>query len=150
MKGLRFVVVAGACLVIGSEALADVCDVANSTVAKVTGGAAAATATTGGALTTLGITTVAHSSGAAIATGTAGYVAGTLGTIGASFLGVITAPVTIVAASVTAVAVGGTLAYCHYAEPIDDVESPDLSPEESATVEPDEASEVAPEQDAQQ
>jgi hypothetical protein len=111
---VSLVLIACAC---GQPALADVCDVANSTVAKVTGGAAAATAVTGSALTTLGIVTVAHSSGAAIATGAAGYVAGTLGSIGATALGVVTAPATIVAATATAAAIGGTLAYCYYYAP---------------------------------
>lgn len=117
MKRAHIAAFAAACLALVPQSRADVCEIANSTVAKVTGGAAAATAVTGGALSSLGLVTVAHSSGAAIATGAGGYVAGTLGSIGATALGVVTAPATIVAATTAALAVGGTLAYCHYYAP---------------------------------
>ena len=117
MKRCHLVALTAACLALAPQSKADVCGAANSTVAKVTGGAAAATAVTGGALSTLGLATVAHSSGAAIATGAGGYVAGTLGSIGATALGVVTAPVTLIVAGVTATAIGGTLAYCYYYAP---------------------------------
>lgn len=59
-----------------------------------------------------GTTVVAHSSGAAILTGTGGYVAGTLGTIGTTALGILTAPATLTAAAVSVVAVGGAVYVC--------------------------------------
>src|SRR5688500_7010801 len=115
MKLLDVLVLSAALVSFGAKA--DVCTVTNSTAAKVASGAAAATAATGGALQTLGLVTVAHSSGAAIVTGAGGYVAGTLGSIGAAALGIVTAPVTLVVAGVTATAIGGTLVYCYYYAP---------------------------------
>lgn len=65
-----------------------------------------------GATTATGTTVVAHSSGAAILTGSGGYVAGTLGTIGTTVIGILTAPATIAAAAVSVVAVGGAVYVC--------------------------------------
>ena len=94
-----------------------VCAVANSTAAKATGGVAAASAAVGAAAQAAGMAAVAHSSGAVIATSAGGYLAGTLGTIGTAALAVVTAPAVLVGAATTAVAVGGTIAYCHYYDP---------------------------------
>jgi hypothetical protein len=44
-------------------------------------------------------------------------LAGTLGTIGTAALAVVTAPAVLVGTATTAVAVGGTIAYCHYYYP---------------------------------
>ncbi|WP_153145326.1 hypothetical protein [Dechloromonas sp. H13] len=59
-----------------------------------------------------GITAVTHSSGAVILTGSAGYIAGTLGTVAASVVSVLTAPATLVGATVSVVAVGGAVYLC--------------------------------------
>lgn len=73
----------------------------------------AGVATSASALTSAaGITVVAHSSGAAILTGSAGYVAGTLGTLGTTALGVVTAPVTAVVAAVSAASLGTAVFVC--------------------------------------
>lgn len=106
-------------LVFPSATLAEsrVCSFASSTAAKATGGVAATSAVTGGAAQAAGMAVVAHSSGAAIATSAGSYVAGTLGTIGTAALGIVTAPAFMIGAATTAVAVGGTLAYCHFYEP---------------------------------
>jgi hypothetical protein len=63
-----------------------------------------------------GVSAVAHSSGAAILTGSSGYIAGTLGTFGASALAsigaVLSAPATIVAGGVSVAAIGGATYIC--------------------------------------
>lgn len=71
-------------------------------------------ATTGASLASgaAGVSAVTHSSGAVILSGSSGYIAGTLGTIGASLLSLLTAPVTVAAASVTLVGVGGSVYFC--------------------------------------
>lgn len=57
-----------------------------------------------------------HASGAAILTGSSGYIAGTLGTIGASALAtigtVVTAPVTLIVEGVSLAAIGGATYVC--------------------------------------
>ena len=73
------------------------------------GGAAAGTTIV---TTTAGITAVAHSSGAIILTGSAGYIGGTLGTLGASTIAALTAPATLVAAGTSVIALGGAVYYC--------------------------------------
>lgn len=78
----------------------------------ITGFAAGAVGSAVGTTAATGTTVVAHSSGAAILTGTSGYIAGTLGTIGTAALGVLTAPATITAATVSVIAVGGTVYVC--------------------------------------
>lgn len=74
------------------------------------GTGAVAGASTGAAAA--GVTAVAHSSGAVILTGSAGYISGTLGTIGAGSLAVLTAPAAITTAAVSVVAVGGAVYFC--------------------------------------
>lgn len=66
-----------------------------------------------GTATVTGTTVVAHSSGAWILTGSAGYVAKTLGTLGTAVMGVASAPVTIGATVLTVVAVGGAVYVCN-------------------------------------
>ncbi|SEN77082.1 hypothetical protein SAMN04489859_101624 [Paracoccus alcaliphilus] len=78
-------------------------------IAGFTGGTVAGTV---GATSTAGVTVVAHSSGAAILTGSSGYIAGTLGTIGTTALGVLTGPVAMAAAAVSVVVVGGAVYVC--------------------------------------
>lgn len=81
-------------------------------VAALVGLGAGATGTATLATSGMGISAVAHSSGAVILTGSSGYIAGTLGTIGSSALAVLTAPAALTAAAVSVVAVGGTVYYC--------------------------------------
>jgi len=78
----------------------------------ITGFAGTTVGTAVGTATVTGTTVVAHSSGAAILTGSAGYVAGTLGTIGTTILGLVTAPATIAATTVSVVVVGGAVYLC--------------------------------------
>jgi len=73
--------------------------------AGATGGAAAVSAAAG-------VTAVTHSSGAVILTGSAGYLAGTLGTVSAAVVGALTAPATIIGATVSVVAVGSAVYLC--------------------------------------
>lgn len=77
------------------------------------GGAVASAPAIAGAA---GVTAVTHSSGAAILTGSSGYVAGSLGGVAATSLSaigaVITAPVTIIAGSAVAATIGGATYYC--------------------------------------
>ncbi|MEM7440660.1 MAG: hypothetical protein AAF393_13755 [Pseudomonadota bacterium] len=67
---------------------------------------------TSGATKLAGVTVVKHSSGAAILTGSGGYISGTLGTIGTTTLGVLTSPVTLTATSVSVIAIGGVVYLC--------------------------------------
>ena len=93
---------------------AGVCEYADTTYAKVTTGIAGAGVAAGVGLNAVGVTALAHSSGAAIAaTASSGYLTGTLGTVGA-VTGFITAPVTLIVGGVVVAAAGGTIAYCHY------------------------------------
>jgi len=91
------------------------CEIVNATKEEAAllvglgGGAAAGTTIV---TTTAGITAVAHSSGAIILTGSAGYIGGTLGTIGASTIATLTAPATLVAAGTSVIALGGAVYYC--------------------------------------
>lgn len=78
----------------------------------ITGFASGAVGGSAGAMTLNGTTVVAHSSGAAILTGSGGYIAGTLGTIGTTALGVITAPATLTAAALSVIAVGSAVYVC--------------------------------------
>lgn len=78
----------------------------------ITGFSAAAVGTAVGSTSVTGTTVVLHSSGAAIITGSSGYVAGTLGTIGTTVLGLLTAPVTLTSAAVSVIAVGGAVYVC--------------------------------------
>lgn len=78
----------------------------------ITGLAGGASAGATAAASAAGVTAVTHSSGAVILTGTGGYIAGTLGTAGASLLAFLTAPVTLTAAAVSVVAVGGAVYAC--------------------------------------
>tara|TARA_R100000687_G_scaffold77729_1_gene70449 strand:+ start:2791 stop:3507 length:717 start_codon:yes stop_codon:yes gene_type:complete len=63
-----------------------------------------------------GVSAVTHSSGAAILTGSSGYIAGTLGSVGASALAtigaVVTAPATIIAGGLSVAAIGGATYIC--------------------------------------
>lgn len=91
------------------------CEIVNATKEEAAllvglgGGAAAGTTIV---TTTAGITAVAHSSGAIILTGSAGYIGGTLGTIGASTIATLSAPATLVAAGTSVIALGGAVYYC--------------------------------------
>ncbi|HHW34025.1 MAG TPA: hypothetical protein GXX24_07780 [Paracoccus solventivorans] len=78
--------------------------------------AAGSVGTAIGATTVTGTTVVMHSSGAAILTGSAGYVAGTLGTVGTSALGILTAPAAAPVAAISLVAVGGAVYLCSDSE----------------------------------
>ncbi len=91
------------------------CDrINNSKNAALAISGVAAGSTVGGTVAAqmVGVTAVAHSSGALILTGAGGYIAGTLGSIGAGALAVLTAPVTLTAATVSVVAVGGAVYVC--------------------------------------
>ncbi|MEP2531323.1 hypothetical protein [Shimia sp.] len=85
---------------------------AKGVVMSATGLAAGATGAAALGTSGIGVTAVAHSSGAVILTGSSGYIAGTLGTVGATGLSVLTAPVTVTAAAIAAVAVGGAYYVC--------------------------------------
>lgn len=74
--------------------------------------AAGSVGTAVGATTVTGTTVVIHSSGAAILTGPAGYVAGTLGTLGTNALGVLTAGPAAPVAAISLIAVGGAVYLC--------------------------------------
>ncbi|MDO6523964.1 hypothetical protein Q4578_20445 [Shimia thalassica] len=78
----------------------------------IVGLGAGATAGASAAASAAGVTAVTHSSGAVILTGSSGYIAGTLGTIGSGLLAGLTAPVTLTAAAVSVVAVGGAIYLC--------------------------------------
>ena len=98
-----------------SEITGLVCKVVDETKEEALAVTGIATGLTGGAVattTTLGVTAVAHSSGAVILTGGAGYIAATLGTAAATTVGVLTAPATIAAAAVSLVAVAGAVYIC--------------------------------------
>ena len=73
--------------------------------ASATGGAAALS-------TAAGVTAVTHSSGALILTGSAGYFAGTLGTVSTAVVAALTAPIAIIGAAVSVVAVGSAVYLC--------------------------------------
>lgn len=73
---------------------------------------ATATAGVSTAAAAAGITAVTHSSGAVILTGSAGYLAGTLGTASAAVVAALTAPLAIIGATVSVVAVGGAVYLC--------------------------------------
>lgn len=97
------------------EPTRSVCERVNSTkegAIALTSFASAAVGTAVGTTTVTGTTVVMHSSGAAILTGSAGYVSGTLGTIGTTALGFLTLPATLTAAAVSVVAVGGAVYVC--------------------------------------
>ncbi len=98
-----------------SEITGQVCKVVDETKEEALAVTGIATGLAGGALTTTvstGVTAVAHSSGAVILTGGAGYIAATLGTAGATTVGVLTAPATMAAAAVSLVAVAGAVYVC--------------------------------------
>lgn len=78
----------------------------------ITGFAAGAVGSAVGTTAVTGTTVVMHSSGAAILTGSAGYVAGTLGTIGTATLGVLTGPAVGTATAIAVIAVGGAVYLC--------------------------------------
>jgi hypothetical protein len=90
-------------------ASAEVCDHVRSLAAGA--GVGAGVTASQAALAAAPVTTVAHSSGALILTGTAGYVGKTMG-LAASAFAVMTAPFTIVAVAGTTIAAGGVVAYC--------------------------------------
>ena len=92
------------------ERVNDSRDVALATVAA----AAALTGGTSTVITTTGVSVVTHSSGAAILTGSAGYIANTIGPLAAS-VGLLSAPLTLGLAAVSVVGVGGALYVCREA-----------------------------------
>lgn len=95
---------------------------ATGTAGALTGllaGAAGTAAGTSSVAAAAGVTAVTHSSGAAILTGSTGYVAGSMGTMGTSLLaggsaiaGVLTAPATLTVAAITAAGIGGATYLC--------------------------------------
>jgi len=99
-----------------SSAQADFCEYADKTYAKVATSAAGLGVAAGAGAKALGLTAVAHSSGAAIAyTASTGYLAGTLGALGTA-VGVITTPAVLIVGGVAVTAAGGAIAYCHYSK----------------------------------
>lgn len=91
------------------------CDRVNATKEEalaIVGLGAGASAGATVAASAAGVTAVTHSSGAVILTGGSGYIAGTLGGLATSALSVLTAPVTLTAAVVSVVAVGGAVYVC--------------------------------------
>lgn len=101
---LMFVAIALACTTC-LDANAGMCERITGTTAvasTVTGTAAASSSVW---LPTLGVTVVAHSSGAAIATGAAGYIAGSMAALAA-------APWVVAGAGVVALSSGAAYVYC--------------------------------------
>lgn len=104
------------------EAKTVVSDFAGSAAGTVGAVVAGAAGTATGASTVAGaagVSAVAHSSGAAILTGSSGYVAGSLGGLGANALAgssavaaVVTAPATLTIAGVSAAVIGGAAYLC--------------------------------------
>lgn len=99
--------------------VSDFADSAAGTAGALLAGAAGAATGASTVAGAAGVSAVAHSSGAAILTGSSGYVAGSLGSLGATALAgsgavaaVITAPVTLTIAGVSAAAVGGAAYFC--------------------------------------
>ena len=90
-------------------ASAAVCDHVRTLAAGA--GASAGVTASQAALAAAPLTTVAHSSGSLILTGTAGYVGKTMG-LAASTFAVMTAQVTIVVFAGATVVAGGVVAYC--------------------------------------
>lgn len=88
------------------------CDRLQGVGGRLAGATATLATTLGGALKAAGVSAVAHSSGAMIAsTASGGYVAGTLGAIGTA-TAVMTAPVTIAAGGTALVVGGAAVLYC--------------------------------------
>lgn len=111
-----FSAVALASVAFGFSTLANagVCDYANTTYSHISTGLSVLAVSTGLGLKAAGVISVAHSSGAAIAATTSGgYLAGTIGA-GGTAIGVVTAPVTLLAGGIAVVAAGGTIGYCRY------------------------------------
>lgn len=97
------------------EASVPLCDRVNATKEEalaIVGIGAGASAGASAAASAAGVTAVTHSSGAVILTGSSGYIAGTLGTVGSGLLAILSAPVTLTAAAVSVVAVGGAVYVC--------------------------------------
>jgi hypothetical protein len=99
--------------------VADFADSAAGTAGAVLAGAAGVATGASSVAGAAGVSAVAHSSGAAILTGSSGYVAGSLGSLGASALAgssavaaVVTAPITLTIAGVSAAAIGGAAYFC--------------------------------------
>lgn len=116
MDTRTFSAVALASVTFGFSTLANagICDYANTTYSKIATGLAGVGVSTGVGLKAAGVISVAHSSGAAIAATTSGgYLAGTIGA-GGTAIGVVTAPVTLIAGGIAVVAAGGTIGYCRY------------------------------------
>lgn len=111
-------------LVFSTESVAEsrVCAVANTTVAKAASGVDAAAQS-------VGASKIASSSRTVAAAGIGGFLAGAMASIGTVAVGVVAAPIILVSAATTAVAVGGTIAYCQYYDP-----SANSSASRSATV----------------
>lgn len=94
-------------------------DTAGGTIAGIIGKATAATTAASTVAGAAGVTAVTHSSGAAILTGSSGYVAGSLGSAGATALAtsatvasVVTAPATLIIGGAVAAGVGGAAYLC--------------------------------------
>lgn len=99
--------------------VADFADSAAGTAGALLAGAAGVATGASSVAGAAGVSAVAHSSGAAILTGSSGYVAGSLGTLGASALAgssavaaVVTAPITLTIAGVSAAAIGSAAYFC--------------------------------------
>lgn len=99
-----------------NSASASLCAFVTGAPGKAVAATTGTTVATGTTLTALGVSAVAHSSGAAIATVGGSYLAGTLGVVGAT-VGVLTAPATIGVGVAALVGVGGAAAYCRWITP---------------------------------
>jgi lambda repressor-like predicted transcriptional regulator len=99
---------AGVLFATSSNANADVCNTLDLTAVGARTLASASIIAS-----SLGITVVTHSSGALIATGSAGYIAGTLGTVSTTALAAVSSPIVIIGSSAVAVAAGGAAFYCY-------------------------------------
>lgn len=100
---------------VATKACAKVNSAAGKIASGMSGGISTLAAGSGIALKAFGISSLSHSSSAAIVAVGGKYVAGTLGAVGAA-VGVVTSPVVIGAGVVTAVATSGAVAYCHYSQ----------------------------------
>lgn len=99
--------------------LSDFSGSAAGTVGAILAGAAGTATGASTVAGAAGVSAVVHSSGAAILTGSSGYVAGSLGGLGATALSgsaavaaAVTAPVTLTIAGVSAAAIGGAAYLC--------------------------------------
>ena len=105
-------IITSALFVASSHASAGFCTFVDDKTAAVAAALGGGTLIGGTALQLAGITAVAHSSGAAILTGSAGYIGSTLGAT-AFTAGVAAAPVTIALGGVFLTGASGAVLACH-------------------------------------